>query len=239
MMGAPLGHLPTVHLGRAVNLLHARDRRLVRDFADRFSGRIFGLIVHDQRDMATHVPELMTGLRELDAHLGSVSTPPYVFLEYAAGLEDVNEDVAVLSEAERSRIRLMRIGFVFQRFFLLPMLTAWENVELPQAEAGVSKGDRRARTRELLEYVGLIERIAQSGMHGEVSVKLTQLGMDLDVERTRYRASRVEDELHALGEIVVAHDRDSAHHVAVSVQVFGGRVIHDVRAVIEWPLEVR
>ena len=41
---------------------------------------------------------------------------------------------------ERSRIRLTRIGFVFQRFFLLPMLTAWENVELPQAEAGVAEG---------------------------------------------------------------------------------------------------
>ena len=67
-------------------------------------------------------------------------------------------DVSTLPESERSRIRLTRIGFVFQRFFLLPMLTAWENVELPQAEAGASKADRRARTRELLEYVGLTGR---------------------------------------------------------------------------------
>src|SRR2546422_8382710 len=64
-----------------------------------------------------------------------------------------DRDVAVLSEAERSRIRLMRIGFVFQRFFLLPMLTARENIELPQAEAGAAAADRRARTRRLLEYV--------------------------------------------------------------------------------------
>jgi putative ABC transport system ATP-binding protein len=68
-------------------------------------------------------------------------------------------DLARLNEKERSRIRLTRIGFVFQRFFLLPMLTAWENVELPQAEAGASRSDRRARTRELLDYVGLAERI--------------------------------------------------------------------------------
>ena len=67
-------------------------------------------------------------------------------------------DVRMLTESERSRIRLTRIGFVFQRFFLLPMLTAWENVELPQAEAGVTKADRRARTRELLDYVGLAGR---------------------------------------------------------------------------------
>jgi putative ABC transport system ATP-binding protein len=67
-------------------------------------------------------------------------------------------DVARLTERERSRIRLTRIGFVFQRFFLLPMLSAWENVELPQAEIGTHPADRRARTRELLDYVGLSDR---------------------------------------------------------------------------------
>jgi len=67
-------------------------------------------------------------------------------------------DVAALSERERSRIRLTRIGFVFQRFFLLPMLTAAENVELPQAEAGSAPAARRARTRALLEYVELVDR---------------------------------------------------------------------------------
>lgn len=71
-------------------------------------------------------------------------------------LED--RDVALLSESERSRIRLTRIGFVFQRFFLLPMLTARENIELPQAEAGVRPAARRARTDALLEYVGLADR---------------------------------------------------------------------------------
>ena len=69
-----------------------------------------------------------------------------------------NRDVAALTESERSRIRLTRIGFVFQRFFLLPMLTAAENIELPQAEAGVPATERRQRTRELLEYVDLAGR---------------------------------------------------------------------------------
>ena len=67
-------------------------------------------------------------------------------------------DVAELGESERSRIRLTRIGFIFQRFFLLPMLDAWENVELPQAEVGIALKERRERTRELLEYVGLSDR---------------------------------------------------------------------------------
>jgi putative ABC transport system ATP-binding protein len=76
----------------------------------------------------------------------------------AGSLVFEGRDVGALTESERSRIRLTRIGFVFQRFFLLPMLTAWENVELPQAEAGATKADRRARTRELLDYVGLTDR---------------------------------------------------------------------------------
>jgi putative ABC transport system ATP-binding protein len=67
-------------------------------------------------------------------------------------------DLSQLSEAERGRLRLTRIGFVFQRFFLLPMLTAAENVDLPQAEAGVGVAERRARTRDLLAYVGLADR---------------------------------------------------------------------------------
>ena len=67
-------------------------------------------------------------------------------------------DVARLSDAARSLLRLRHIGFVFQRFFLLPMLTAWENVELPQSEAGASKVQRRTRTQQLLEYVGLATR---------------------------------------------------------------------------------
>ena len=69
-----------------------------------------------------------------------------------------DREVGSLSDADRSRVRLREIGFVFQRFFLLPMLTAWENVELPMAEAGVARTERRQRTRELLEYVGLAER---------------------------------------------------------------------------------
>ncbi len=67
-------------------------------------------------------------------------------------------DVSGLSDADRSRLRLREIGFVFQRFFLLPMLAAFENVELPQAEAGVARAARRARARELLDFVGLGRR---------------------------------------------------------------------------------
>jgi putative ABC transport system ATP-binding protein len=63
-----------------------------------------------------------------------------------------------LADRELTRLRLTRLGFVFQRFHLLPVLTARENVELPMAEAGEKGPERRARARQLLEYVGLGHR---------------------------------------------------------------------------------
>jgi putative ABC transport system ATP-binding protein len=84
--------------------------------------------------------------------LGCVDTPTSGTLLFDG------RPVETLPDAERSGLRLRSIGFVFQRFFLLPMLTASENVEVPQAEAGVSRRERRQRTAELLEYVGLAHR---------------------------------------------------------------------------------
>jgi putative ABC transport system ATP-binding protein len=68
-------------------------------------------------------------------------------------------DVGALRDREATAFRLRRVGLVFQRFYLMPTLTARENVELPMAEAGVGRAERRARARELLAYVGLAERL--------------------------------------------------------------------------------
>jgi putative ABC transport system ATP-binding protein len=84
--------------------------------------------------------------------LGCVDTPTGGTLLFEG------HDVTTLSDRERSLLRLRSIGFVFQRFFLLPMLSAAENVELPMSEAGVAAAERRQRTRELLDYVGLSSR---------------------------------------------------------------------------------
>jgi putative ABC transport system ATP-binding protein len=65
-----------------------------------------------------------------------------------------------MRDAAATRFRLLRIGFVFQRFYLMPALSASENVELPMAEAGLSRAKRLARARELLTYVGLAGRRA-------------------------------------------------------------------------------
>jgi putative ABC transport system ATP-binding protein len=67
-------------------------------------------------------------------------------------------DVAGLDDRALTRFRLLNVGFVFQRFYLMPALSARENVELPMAEAGVPRRERGARARELLRYVELGHR---------------------------------------------------------------------------------
>jgi len=63
-----------------------------------------------------------------------------------------------MRDREATEFRLRNIGFVFQRFYLMPTLSARENVELPMAEAGMKPTERAARARELLAYVGLAHR---------------------------------------------------------------------------------
>lgn len=63
-----------------------------------------------------------------------------------------------LSDAALSALRLRSIGFIFQRFFLLPMLTADENVVLPMLEARTPPSERAVRVEQLLAYVGLADR---------------------------------------------------------------------------------
>jgi hypothetical protein len=79
--------LPIVHLSRRVNVLHGRDRAVVREFADRFAGRVAGLVVHDKREMAGKTDRLLAAMRELNDHLCQRPGSPLVFLEYAAGLD--------------------------------------------------------------------------------------------------------------------------------------------------------
>jgi putative ABC transport system ATP-binding protein len=84
--------------------------------------------------------------------IGGIDSP-------SSGLVEIlGTPLNTLSDRELTRLRLTRVGFVFQRFHLLPVLTARENVELPMAEARMPRRERRARALELLEYVGLGHR---------------------------------------------------------------------------------
>jgi putative ABC transport system ATP-binding protein len=84
--------------------------------------------------------------------LGGIDTPT------SGSVEVDGVQLGRLGDRALTRLRLLRLGFVFQRFHLLPVLTAVENVELPMAEAGAGRAERRARALELLGYVGLDTR---------------------------------------------------------------------------------
>jgi lipoprotein-releasing system ATP-binding protein len=66
---------------------------------------------------------------------------------------------AVLPDAERTRIRRLEIGFVYQSHHLLPEFNALENVMLPQMIRGLSRREAAKRATDLLSYLGLAERL--------------------------------------------------------------------------------
>ena len=134
---------------------------LVRAEGVRRDYRLGGDVVHavqgvdlsiDAGDWVAIVGPSGCGKSTLLNLLGAIDTP-------SAGRVLVNErDVSSLGDREATRFRLLEVGFVFQRFYLVPALTALENIELPLAEAGVDRSGRRKRAMELLAYVGLAER---------------------------------------------------------------------------------
>lgn len=105
-----------------------------------------------QGDYAAIVGPSGCGKSTLLQLLGGIDTPT------SGSVELLGQHLERMGDRALTRLRLLKIGFVFQRFHLLPVLSARENVELPMAEAGMGKGERRARALELLGYVGLGDR---------------------------------------------------------------------------------
>jgi len=159
----------------------------------------------------------------------------------------LGENVYALDEGRRSALRLRRVGFIFQRFHLLAVLTAAENVELPMAEAGLSSRERRERARELLEYVGLAHRMGHRPPHlsgGEqqrVAIARALANRPEIVfadEPTGELDRRTGDEIIALFErlngdgatlVIVTHDMHVAERAGRRVEMADGRIVRDVR----------
>jgi putative ABC transport system ATP-binding protein len=171
--------------------------------------------------------------------LGCVDVPTTGLIKFQG------RDVSGLSDADRSRLRLREIGFVFQRFFLLPMLTAFENVELPQAEAGVARTERRARARELLDFVGLGRRadhrpselsggemqrvaIARALANRPRLLLADEPTGELD-QATGEQIISLLDRLHADGTsvVVVTHDPAVASRARRLITMRDGRIVED------------
>ena len=103
---------------------------------------------------------------EMVAVMGPSGSGKTTLLNCLAGLDTVDSgtveidavDLASMTDARRTDFRARHMGFVFQSFNLIPVLSAVENVELPLLVLGERAGHARKRARELLAAVGLIQR---------------------------------------------------------------------------------
>ena len=103
---------------------------------------------------------------EFVALVGRSGSGKTTLLNLLAGLDQPSSgkvwfegrELSQLSERELVGLRREKIGFVFQSFGLIPLLSAFENVELPLHIGGVSWRDRRRRANEALDLVGLLGR---------------------------------------------------------------------------------
>jgi putative ABC transport system ATP-binding protein len=151
-------------------------------------------------------------------------------------------DVSTASEAERAAIRGTEIGFVFQTFNLMPRLTAVENVALPLVFDGWSRERRRERARELLDDVGLGDRVdhvpseLSGGQRQRVAIaralapEPTLILADeptgnVDTE-TGAQILDIFDALHAAGNtiLMVTHERHVAERADRIVHVEDGHI---------------
>ena len=98
--------------------------------------------------------------------LGPSGSGKTTLLNLIAGIDDADEgavrvagtDLATLSERALGRWRAEHVGYVFQQYHLVPVLNAYENVELPLHLFGMSAQDRHERVALVLEAVGLSDR---------------------------------------------------------------------------------
>jgi putative ABC transport system ATP-binding protein len=142
------------HVTEAPPVLLARDLRKDYPMNEEIVHALRGASLRiDPGEYVAIVGPSGSGKSTLLQLVGGIDTPS------SGSVELMGIRLETLSDRELTRLRLTRLGFIFQRFHLLPVLTAGENVELPMSEAGVSRAERRARARELLEYVGLGHRL--------------------------------------------------------------------------------
>jgi len=153
----------------------------------------------------------------------------------------LGRDLATLSVEGRASLRLREVGLVFQRFHLLPMLTAIENVELPLASARVPRRERRARAAAVLEQVGLGDRfshrpgelsggecqrvaIARALANDPAAVLADEPTGELDRATSR-RVLKLFQELNAAGTtlVVATHDLELAAGARRRIKVVDGR----------------
>jgi putative ABC transport system ATP-binding protein len=171
--------------------------------------------------------------------LGCLDTP-------TSGSYELNgTDVSSLNDNALAEIRNSEIGFVFQTFNLLPRSTALENVALPLVYAGLSKEERLARAAEVLEQVGLADRMdhrpnqLSGGQRQRVAVARALVNKpaliladeptgNLD-SKTSIEIMKLFDDIQAAGNtvVLVTHEEDIAQYAERVIRLVDGNIDSD------------
>jgi putative ABC transport system ATP-binding protein len=171
--------------------------------------------------------------------LGCLDTP-------TSGSYELNgTDVSSLNDNALAEIRNSEIGFVFQTFNLLPRSTALENVALPLVYAGLSKEERLARAAEVLDQVGLADRMdhrpnqLSGGQRQRVAVARALVNKpaliladeptgNLD-SKTSIEIMKLFDDIQAAGNtvVLVTHEEDIAQHAKRVIRLVDGNIDSD------------
>jgi putative ABC transport system ATP-binding protein len=155
------------------------------------------------------------------------------------------EDTARLNDLQLARLRNRAFGFVFQNFSLLPRLSALANVQLPLLYAGISRSQRIRRARELLNLVGLAERmhhrpnelsggemqrvaIARALANNPTVILADEPTGNLD-SKTGAEIMHLFDQLAIKGNtiILVTHDQAIAEHARRIIRLRDGRIVQE------------
>jgi putative ABC transport system ATP-binding protein len=155
------------------------------------------------------------------------------------------EPVEGLDDEQLASVRNRKIGFIFQNFYLMPRLTALDNVAQPLIYRGLSPAQRRERAADALGRVGLADRMAHrpnelsGGQRQRVAVARALVGRpellladeptgNLD-SRTAREIMELFEQLHAEGQtlIIVTHDPGVAAHCRRLIRLHDGRIAED------------
>ncbi len=150
------------------------------------------------------------------------------------------KEISDYSEDQLSEIRNEKIGFIFQKFNLLPKLSALENVELPLIYRGIPAAERKARTEQLLTDVGLSDRFhhkpteLSGGQQQRVAIARSLAGNppilladeptgNLDT-KSGNEVIKIMSEMHEKGKtiILITHDNEMASQANRIVSIRDG-----------------
>jgi putative ABC transport system ATP-binding protein len=204
-------------------------------------------------DLSLEVPE-----GEFLALMGPSGSGKTTLLNLIAGLDRPSAGaiwvgdhlISEMSEAQLARWRTRHVGFVFQFYHLLPVLTAYENVEMPLLLLPLSAAERRRQVLTALELVGLSDRLRHrpgqlsGGQQQRVGIAraiVTDPTLIVADEPTGDLDARSADEiLNLLGElrqaltktiVMVTHDPRAAARAERILHLEKGRLVHDTAMV--------